>query len=173
MSMASSLFKWLLIPVLAAGLTSASPPAPHPFHVSVLEINHNGTDRTLEISCKIFTDDFEKVLAKNYKAKIDLINPSNRNMMDSLVKKYILAHTSLKADGKPAVFHYLGFENEKEAAFAYLEVENIPSVSKIEVTTNLMHDLFEDQVNIIHVTVGGNRKSNKLDYPVTQTVFNF
>lgn len=145
----------------------------HPIFVSVTEIEHNAKDKTLEISCKIFTDDFEKVLAKNYKTKIDLINPSNKTTMDSLVKKYILSHTSLKADGKPVVFHYLGFENEKEAAFAYFEVENISSVSKLEITTNLMHDLFEDQVNIIHATVGGNRKSNKLDYPATQTVFNF
>ncbi|MET0461971.1 MAG: DUF6702 family protein, partial [Chitinophagaceae bacterium] len=39
----------------------------HPIHLSVTEINHNAADRTLEISCKIFTDDFEKVLAQNYK----------------------------------------------------------------------------------------------------------
>jgi hypothetical protein len=43
----------------------------HPFHVSVVEINHNETDKTLEISCKIFIDDFEKVLAQNYKVKVD------------------------------------------------------------------------------------------------------
>src|SRR6476661_2375693 len=36
--------------------------APHPFHVSTTEINHNATDKTLEISCRIFTDDFESCL---------------------------------------------------------------------------------------------------------------
>jgi hypothetical protein len=38
----------------------------------VTEINHNAADQTLEISCKLFTDDFEKVLSKNYKVKADL-----------------------------------------------------------------------------------------------------
>ena len=68
--MASSFYKWLLIPVLGIVLSSAGPSTRlHPFHVSVVEINHNATDKTLEISCKIFTDDFEKVLAQNYKTK--------------------------------------------------------------------------------------------------------
>ena len=57
----------------------------HPFHMSVVEINHNVQDKTLEISCKIFTDDFEKVLAKTYNTKVDLTNPSNKAAMDSLV----------------------------------------------------------------------------------------
>jgi hypothetical protein len=65
--MASSFYKWLLIPVLGIVLSSAGLPELHPFHVSVVEINYNATDKTLEISCKIFTDDFEKVLAQNYK----------------------------------------------------------------------------------------------------------
>ena len=73
----------------------------HPFHVSVTEIEHNAGDKTMEISCKIFTDDFESILAKNYKTKVDLINPPNKSAMDTLVKKYILSHLSIKANGKP------------------------------------------------------------------------
>ena len=36
-----------------------------------------------------------------------------------------------------------------------------------------MHDLFTDQINIMHVSVGGNRKSTKLDYPKTEAAFQF
>ena len=93
--MASSFYKWLLFPVLGIVLSSAGLPKLHPFHVSVVEINHNATDKTLEISCKIFTDDFEKVLAQNYKTKVDLTNPpaADRKAMDSVVKKYIFSPT--------------------------------------------------------------------------------
>ena len=59
--MASSLNKWLFILGLSFVLTSAKP-VDHPFHVSVIEINHNAADKNLEISCKIFTDDFEKIM---------------------------------------------------------------------------------------------------------------
>ena len=177
--MASSFYKWLLILQIAIVLLfnhelhefSRSPlrgaGGAHPFHVSVVEINHNETDKTLEISCKIFTDDFEKVLAQNYKTKVDLTNPPDRKAMDSVVKKYIFSHISIAVDGKSGTLSYLGFEKENEAMYCFVEVDNIPSVKKVELTDNLMHDMFTDQVNIIHVIVKGERKSTKLDYPET------
>jgi hypothetical protein len=171
--MASSFYKWLSVPVLFTLLVAGKPAGRHPFHVSVVEINHNATDKTLEISCKIFTDDFEKVLAQNYKTKVDLINPPVRKAMDSLVKKYVMAHLSIKADGKLVSFSYLGFEKENEAVYSYFQVNNIPSVKKVELTDKLMQDIFTDQINMMHVIVGGNRKSTKLDYPESEAVFNF
>jgi hypothetical protein len=172
-SMAASVFKWLLLPLAGILLASGKKPMLHPLHVSVLEIEHNAADKTLEISCRIFTDDFEKILAKNYKAKTDLINPPNKAAMDTLIKKYILSHLSIKADGRLVGFHYLGFENETEAVYSYIEVEKITTVKKIEISTNIMHDMFDDQVNIIHTTVGGKRVSSKLDYPNKEAVFSF
>ena len=171
--MVSSVYKWLLIPLLAVVLTSARPVVPHPFHVSVVEVEHNATDKTLEISCKIFTDDFETILAKNYKSKVDLINPPNKAAMDTLVKKYILSHLSIKVNGKPVFLNYIGYENEKEAAYGYVEVENISSVSKLEITNSILFDKFDDQVNIMHVKAGGDRKSTRLNYPDKDAVFNF
>jgi len=179
--MASSFYKWLFIPHMAIVLFSNHklhefPKSPlrgvgwlHPFHVSVVEINHNAADKTLEISCKIFTDDFEKVLAQNYRIKVDLTNPpaADRKAMDSVVKKYIFSHLAVSVDGKPGTLSYLGFEKEAEAVYSYVQVENIGSVKKVELTNKLMHDMFTDQVNIIHVIVNGERKSTKLDYPAT------
>jgi len=170
--MASSLNKWLFILGLSFFLTSAKP-ADHPFHVSVIEINHNAADKNLEISCKIFTDDFEKILTQNYKTKVDLINPPNKAAMDSLVKKYILSHLSIQINGRPVALSYVGFENDKEAAYGYFEVNNTISVTKIDITNSLMYDQFDDQVNIMHVIVGGKRKSNKLTYPDKSISFSF
>lgn len=171
--MAASVYKWLFIPLLAVLLTSARPVPPHPFHVSVVEIEHNTTDKSLEISCKIFTDDFEKVLAETYKAKVDLINSPNKAAMDSLVKKYILTHLSVKVNGKPCLLKYVGFENESEAAYGYFEIENIPSVTKIELINTILFDKFDDQMNIMHVKVNGSRKSTKLNYPDKEAAFSF
>lgn len=171
--MASSFYKWLVFPLLAITLTSAGFHILHPFHVSVVEINHNAADKSLEISCKIFTDDFEKVLAQNYKTKVDLTNPPDRKAMDSVVKKYIFSHFAVTVDGKPGTLVYVGFEKDNEAVFSYVEVDNIPTLKKIEITNSLMHDMFTDQVNIMHVIENGNRKSTKLDYPATKVNIEF
>jgi hypothetical protein len=183
--MVSSVNKWLLF-LLTGSLFSfngtttynfSSTPlreaGGHPFHVSVVEINHNAADKTLEISCKIFTDDFEKVLTQNYKTKVDLINPPNKAAMDTLVKKYVFSHLSISIDGKPVKFSYVGFEREAEAVYSYVQVDNIPFVKTVDISNKLMQDLFTDQINLMHVIVGGNRKSTKLDYPDTNASFSF
>ena len=185
--MASSFYKWLFIPYMRPCIfiygsqicmSFQKPPfggggATHPFHVSVVEINHNATDKTLEISCKIFTDDFEKVLTQNYKTKVDLTNPPDRKAMDTVVKKYIFSHLTVSVDGKAGTLSYLGFEKDEEAVYSYVQVDNLNSVKKVELMINLMHDLFTDQVNIIHVIVKGERKSTKLDYPATAAKIEF
>lgn len=145
----------------------------HPIHVSITEINHNATDQTLEISCKLFTDDFEKVLSQNYKTTVDLINPPDRAAMEKLVSHFIHQHLSLKADGKPLQLSYLGYERDNDAIYSYFQVEKLASVKKIEVVNSILHEMFTDQINLMHVTVGGKRKSTKLDYPEKQTVFGF
>ena len=174
--MAASVFKWLLVPFagmfLMGGKKSSVVP-PHPFHVSVVQIDHNAADKDLEISCKIFTDDFEKLLAKNYKTKVDLANPSNKAAMDTLVKKYILSHLSINADNRMATLQYVGFESENDAINCYIEADGIASVKKVDISTTLMYDMFDDQTIIIHATAGGNRKSNKLEYPNKESSFAF
>lgn len=184
--MVTGINKWLLIAISASlsfgtegfgvpgsGFRGNTGRVPHPFHVSVIEIEHNAGEKTLEISCKIFTDDFEKVLAQNYKTKVDLINPPNINAMDSLVKKYLFSHLTIKVNGRPVPFTYIGYENDKEAAYGYIEGANVASLSNVEVSTNIMYDLFDDQMNIIHVKAGGGRKSTKLNYPEANATISF
>jgi hypothetical protein len=64
---------WLLvsIPRSANYFSLEQTESLHPYYISVVEINHNATDKSLEISCKIFTNDFETTLEKNYKTKVE------------------------------------------------------------------------------------------------------
>ena len=179
--MALIFYKWFLISFLQiwSPLKDGFDPNhlflenPHPFHVSVTEINHNAKDKTLEISCKIFTDDFEDALAKKYKTAVDLVHPKDKPAMDKLVSDYISNHISIKADDKNIIMDYIGFEVEAEAVYVYLQVNDVPSLKKANVTNTILHDLFTDQTEIIHVIVNGNRKSMKIDYPVSQAMFQF
>jgi hypothetical protein len=79
----------------------------------------------------------------------------------------------LKADDKAASLFYLGHEVEEDAVFCYLQVNDIGSVKKIELFNTLLYDLNDKQAGIMHVTVKGNRKSTKLDFPVSQATFQF
>jgi hypothetical protein len=183
--MVTSIHRWfnisflaiLLIPGMFHSSTVSKSPLQgvrgHPYYISVVEINHNPSDKTLEISCKIFTNDFETTLEKNYKTKVDLVNPPDKSAMDKLVSDYIKKHLSVKADSKVANLSYVGFEKEDEAVYSYFQVDNVPSVKKIDVTNSILHDFSDQQINIIHCIVGGKRQSDKLDYPKTEASFQY
>ena len=166
--MASILYKWLFVFFVAAFAGNH-----HPIFVSVTEIAHNATNKTLEVSCKIFTDDFETTLRKQNNTKVDLLNGQLKTGMNKLVNTYIQTHLAIKADGKPTTLQFIGFEQDEEGIVSYFEVKNIATVKKLEVTDNILYETKPQQMEIIHVMVNGERKSSRLNNPEAVAVFDF
>lgn len=168
--MASILYKWFFA---ASLMVFCSASVMHPVFVSVTEIEHNAKDRTLEISCKIFTDDLEKTLRAAYKARVDLVKPSNRESMNTLLNDYIQKHLKLNVDGKNTGLRFLGYEVIEEGVYSYFQADGINTVSKLTVTNNLLYEYKQEQMGLMHITVNGIRKSGKLVNPDDQAVFSF
>ncbi len=137
----------------------------HPIHVSTANIEYNKQDSKLEVICTIFTDDFEAALTRQFHTKTDLTRADMHKAMDELIKNYIAANLQVKTNGAPVSLSYVGFEINKEATDVYLESDKIAAVKKVGVNVSLLHNQFDDQINIVHIIVGGVRKSEKLDYP--------
>ena len=164
------LFKWLMV---GGFLLNQPETVSHPIYVSVTEIEHNAKEKTLEISCKIFTDDFEKTLRKAYKTYVDLLKPKDKNAMNNLVKDYVTKHLLIKVDGKAVALEFIGYEQEEEGIVSFYQVNNIPAVKKLDITNNILFEYKKEQINIIHVSVDGKRKSTKLLNPDAKAVFEF
>ena len=159
----------------AVPLVSASGPADvsHPLYISVTEINHNSKDKILEVSCKVFTNDFEAVLEKMAGAKVDLSSAKDKAASDKLIAGYVERHLRLKVDGKPVQLHFVGSENEDDGTWSYFQVNDVPTVKRIDATNELLYDGFNQEINIMHVTVGGQRQSTRLDCPAASASFQF
>ncbi len=162
--MANSLYQWLMVGIVAAL---------HPFFVSVIELNHNAKDRSLETSVRIFTEDFETTLKKFGNTKVDLTKPADKAALDKLIASYINQKLSINVDGKTISLQYLGYEQKQESTWVYFETANIPSVKKVEVTCNLLYDFEDKQINIFTVKAKGTERNYKLDYPATKAEFDF
>ena len=145
----------------------------HPLHVSTTEINFNAKEKSLEISCRIFTDDFETALAKQFKTKVDLSKPAMHKAMDELVKKYLSSHLQYVVNGKSAAATYIGFEIDNEATNIYLEIDNISILQNLSVTNSVLYELYDDQMSILHVEKTGLRKSARANYPNTGLAVSF
>jgi ABC-type antimicrobial peptide transport system permease subunit len=137
----------------------------HPYFVSVTEIEHNTGDKILEVSCKIFTDDFEKGLRIANGNDIDLLNSKNQLSTNKQVADYIKKHLQITVDGNVVDLQFLGYEKEGEAIWSYFQAENILQVKKVEVMNDILFEYKKEQTNLLHVTVNGKRKSTKLNNP--------
>ncbi len=145
----------------------------HPYYVSVTEIKHNAKAQSIEVSCRMFSDDVETALKKISADRVDILNPKSKAQIDLLISKYVPQHVKISVNGKPLVLQYIGYELESEAIWCYFEAKNVRSVKRISVTNNLLYAEHAEQINMMHVTVNGERKSTKLDNPQSSAAFSF
>ncbi len=145
----------------------------HPVYVSVTTIEHNAKDNTLEITCKMFTDDLENALKKNTNTKLDLYKKSDKAKADGLIQAYVSKHLLLAVNTVPVRLEYIGYEIEEESTLCYFQVNNIPGFKKCEVTSTLLYETQKEQMGIIHAIKSEKRKSYKLQNPDMNAVFNF
>jgi hypothetical protein len=142
----------------------------HPFFVSVTEIEYVQKDKLLGISCKLFSDDLEFTLKNLSEKNVDILK-GDKNTNKKLIATYFDRHFSLVADGKTLPFRVIGYENEGEAIFIYIEapVEKVPA--KLVVKTDLLYDLNPGQINMVHYIVNGHRQSHKMSAPQKEIIF--
>jgi hypothetical protein len=82
-------------------------------------------------------------------------------------------HLSVAVNGKKAALQFLGYEQQEEGILSYYQVNNISDVKKIDITNNILYEYKKEQIEIIHVTVDGNRKSTRLNNPDDKCSFEF
>jgi len=145
----------------------------HPFFMSVIDINHNQKEATLEISVRVFSDDLEKTLQQFSKQKIDILNPTQKDLIEKQLQAYVSQRLKLNVNGKPVSFRILGYEQQMESTWCYFEVDNQSSIKTVSVDCSLLYDYETNQVNIVHMKTKGVQKTYKLDYPKRETTFRF
>jgi hypothetical protein len=145
----------------------------HPYYVSVVQIDHNAKEKSLEISVRVFTEDIEQALKKSSGANVNIIHPKDKAAADKIVYNYFQKHLRLTLNGKPVAFQYVGYELQSESVWSYFEVKNVDDVKKLDVFTDMLYDITDKQENIIQVKVNNKKDSYKLDYPKNSTVFVF
>ncbi len=134
----------------------------HPLHVSVTEIAYDEKERELEIIMRIFTDDLETAIrARNNQPDLDLLNPAT-STTNNLVKEYVLERFSVTLDGKRQALNFLGTQPEGDALLCFIQVRSVKKWKTIEVVNSVITETYDDQSNLVHVTVGSAVRSLRL-----------
>lgn len=138
---------------------------PHPYHVGSVEFNYSSKSKTFQISGKFFLDDLENGLKEKYGKTIHFNDQKYEAEINQLLQKYCTDYLKLKVNNQFLKINYIGYEEDQEAVNIYLESEPLNTPKKVETAVSFLYNLFDDQMNIIHIIVEGKRKSDKLSYP--------
>lgn len=139
--------------------------AKHPYHVGSVEINYNQKSKTFEVTGRFFLDDLENGLNTKYGKSLHFNDPKFKAPLNESLKNYAVEYFKLKANNKFLNVNYVGYEEDHESVNVYLESEKVENPKKVEAAVSLLYNLFDDQINIVHIIVNGERKSEKLTYP--------
>ncbi len=145
----------------------------HPFFVSVTEIKQNPANHSIEISCRMFSDDLEKALEKQYHVQLDIVKPADKTQVNKLINDYVKKHLIIRADGKTLNLNYVGYEVQEDGTWSYFEVKGIDQIKQVNVHDDLLYEQHAEQINMMHVIVGSQRKSTKVDNPDADASFVF
>ncbi|MFN3839221.1 MAG: DUF6702 family protein [Cyclobacteriaceae bacterium] len=134
----------------------------HPIHVSVTDIVFDEKERELEIIMRIFTDDLEtSIRTLRGNPDLDLLNPGPLTT-DEVVKQYVLDRFAILLDGKKQPLHFLGTQAEDDALLCFIQVRGVKKWKTIEVMNSVITETYDDQSNLVHVTVGETVRSLRL-----------
>jgi hypothetical protein len=146
----------------------------HPYFVSTTEINYNNPGKTIEITCRMFTDNLEDALKKIYKKEVDLLHPKDKKETEKLLADYINKHLKITSNGQKLPLEIIGFEKEEDAIWTYLEIKKDISPKTVSIENSLLYDFLPNQINMVHVMVNGaNRQSSKVSNPDKKIDFSF
>jgi undecaprenyl pyrophosphate synthase len=146
----------------------------HPYFVSTTEINYNNPGKTVEITCRLFTDNLEDALKKIYKKEVDLLHPKDKKEVEKLLLDYISKRLKITSNGQSYPMEIIGYEKEEDAIWTYLEIKKDILPKTVTVENGLLYDFLPKQINMVHVTVNGaNRQSSKVENPDKKMNFTF
>jgi len=142
----------------------------HKFYVSVFIVEHNETNKTLEITTQVFLDDME-MMFRNKNIELDIYSKSDI-ISDSLIKDYFKSVFKIKKKSEILEYEFLGKELFDDILNCYIEVKDINYEDSLIIQNKLLLDLYDSQKNILHFKSKNNNKSFLMNYKKTEIQLN-
>ena len=121
----------------------------HKFYVAIYQIDFVPEKKRVEITARIFLDDLNIALEKEFKLKTNLGEKSESNQDIVLLQKYLNSHLKVFIDGKEKTVFYLSKEIENNVVIVYLKIPEIKKFSSFNIQNNTLLEVYSDQQNII------------------------
>lgn len=147
-------FLILLLPLFAFGVA-------HKFYVSVTNVGYSEKDTAIQITTRIFIDDFEAVLKERYDVEAKLATDDEAQIASEYIEKYIRAKFKVEIDDVIQNYSFLGKKYDNDLVICYIEVLDIDlgKIQSVSIQNEILTDLYDEQQNIVHFKINDKKKS--------------
>ena len=145
----------------------------HKYYVSVTQIEYVKEQNSLQIISRIFIDDFERLLRERYDESITLAIENEKAVVDNYTERYLKDKLTISIDGRSQNIEFIGKEYEDDIMFVYLEITDVENINALEVSNQVLFDVFEEQQNVVRTKIKGKNKSFILIKENAKGVLNF
>jgi hypothetical protein len=137
-------------------VSSASrPAAAHKFYTSLAQVEYNAETRSVEVSLRVFADDFELALTRRAgrPVKLERTKDADRLALEYLRETFVLRNR----EGEAKALKFVGIELKNQVAWLYFEAEMPEGLAGARLSDRVLFELFEKQVNVVDFKWAGGR----------------
>ncbi|WP_291725557.1 DUF6702 family protein [Bernardetia sp.] len=145
----------------------------HAMHLSITEMDfkEKGDITEIQISHKIFVDDLEKALRKNYKTvfekdKPNLSTKTQHKEAEKYMYEYLKKVVDLKIKNQRKEINYIGVEFEGDVVWVYgtIQKSNSEDNETISIKNMILMDVFDDQRNMLYLYKKGVENNEQKEF---------
>lgn len=145
----------------------------HPVHVSVTNLDLDPVRGKVELSVKIFADDFQDLILHKYGVQLNLIEQEDPGDKIAAVNEYMQEALQLVFNGnETADLQFVDAKLNEEAIWLFYRYEHHGKIRKVDIVNRVMLEKFNNQTNLMIVTFNEKQNGYRLDNKTTDLSFN-
>jgi hypothetical protein len=136
----------------------------HPIHVSITNMEYFPEKQEIELSTKIFKDDFQLLFAHLKELNIDFENVDSIKKYQKEIDNYISSHVEIEINQKKQNLVFSGFKLNDEAIWLSYNLKIKNEIRSIKIINTLLLDLYFDQKNLLIFKFEDQEYANQFNY---------
>lgn len=131
----------------------------HPLYLSNTVITYEESKKALSVRVQIFEEDIAEIMMIAH--GIDIMKNGDRPEIQKYVDEYVWHNLKISIDGRERKdYRFIKRSKNFDAMIYEYEISSVPNPPKnLKVSATYLMELFEDQTNIVTLTVGKRKKT--------------
>lgn len=123
----------------------------HDLHLSKTEIRYKPDQQSIQFTVHLFIDDLENALSLYGAKDLNLCTEKESVEAENWLEAYIQKKLLVAINDQTVNLQFIGKEMSEDmmGIWCYFEISAIDEFNILEIDNQLMHDLFDDQKNIM------------------------